>query len=192
MACPDMPHSKQPLIQIPRDHLENLLKEAGRHQTVEEFLNKSEIQSTVRTVGLYQKRAKAAAWSRMWLLASALISAASFLFSPNKEDLVASILLGGMTVLEFKVHTWFLHADPRGALWGYRNQCLFALLFLIYGLYHFLIPTPHKELAELGMQNLDEAVENLEKIVYAAIGIGGSTGQYMLALYYRKAAKLSA
>ena len=187
-----MPPSTQLLTQIPRHQLEKLLHEDGRHQTVEEFLNQPEIHLAVKISDLYGKRAKAAAWSRLWLLASTLLSAASFLSSPNPEDFVAMILLGGMSVLEFKVHSWFLQNDTRGPFWGYRNQCLFALLFLAYGIYHFLNPTPHQELAKLGMHNLDGAVESLEKIVYAVIGIGGATGQYMLALYYRKAAKFSA
>ncbi len=178
-----------PLIQIPREQLEKLLKEAGNSQSVEQFLNQTGIQEAVATHEIYNKRARAARWSRIWLLISAFISASSFLSGPNPEDAIATLLLGGMTVLEFRVHTWFLQTDPRAPLWGYRNQCLFALLFLAYGAYHVLVPTPSTELAEFAGENLTGAIEHLETIIYTAIGVGGAMGQYILALYYRRAEK---
>jgi hypothetical protein len=182
-------NSKNMLIQIPREQLEKLLKDAGSNQTIEQFLNQAEIQTAVQTHELYGKRAKAARWSRIWLLASALFSAISFLVSPNPEDAISTILLGGMTVLEFKIHTWFLQADPRGPLWGYRNQSLFALLFIAYGAYHVLVPTPNQELEELGAGNLSGSIRSLEQTFYATIGTVGAIGQYALALYYRRATK---
>jgi hypothetical protein len=176
------------LVQVPREQLKQLLQDAGSHQTVEQFLGQSEIQAAVQIHDIYQKRARAARWSRIWLLASTLISAVSFILSPNLEDFIAMILLGGMTALEFRVHQWFLQTDPRGPLWGFRNQCLFALLFIAYGLYHFLMPASHLEMEGLGLDNLSGTIQSMEKMTYLTIGVAGATGQYLLALFYRRAA----
>ena len=189
MKCP-----MNKLIPIPREQLEQLLKDAASTQTVEQFISQSALQAAIQTDGLYKKRAKAAQWSRLWLFASALFSVGSFIFSPNPEDALAGILLTGMTVMEFKVHSWFLHADPRGPLWGYRNQCLFAILFLLYGTYHCVVPAPSRELAELaelGDGDLVAVVQKLELVFYATVGLVGALGQYLLALYYRRAAKVT-
>jgi len=189
MKCP-----MNKLIPIPREQLEQLLKDAGSTQTVEQFISQSALQAAIQTHGLYKKRAKAAQWSRLWLFASALFSVGSFIFSPNPEDALAGILLTGMTVMEFKVHSWFLHADPRGPLWGYRNQCLFAILFLLYGTYHCVVPAPSRELAEfaeLGDGDLVAMVQKLEPVFYATVGLVGALGQFLLALYYRRAAKVT-
>lgn len=181
-----MNNSSKSLIQIPKEQLEKLLRESGSQQTTEQFLNQTAIQDAVRTHALYQKRAKAARWSRIWLLASTLFSAASFFSSPNPEDAISTLLLGGMTLLEFKIHTWFLQSDPRAPLWGYRNQSLFAILFLAYGTYHVLVPTSARELEGLGVENLGGMVQHLEQITYATIGLVGGVGQYLLACYYRR------
>jgi len=187
-----MPPPINKIIPVPREQLEQLLREAGSQQTIEQFLNRTEIQAAIQTNKLYQKRAAAARWSRIWLLASTLFSLGSFVSSPNPEDGIASLLLGGMTVLEFKVHSWFLQIDPRGPLWGFRNQCLFAFLFLAWGFYHYLVPPSAKELGgmglgELGMGDLTAMVQNLERIFYAVVGTIGALGQTILAFYYRRA-----
>jgi hypothetical protein len=181
-------------VTIPREQLEQLLRDAGNPQSVEEFLAQGSVQSAIESHDLYQKRATAAKWSRIWLLASALFSMGSFFVSPNLEDGLSGIILMGMTVLEFKVHDWFLHSDPRGPLWGYRNQSLFALFFLVYGFYHVFVPTPLKEIEgmrmeELGFGDLTGTIHKLEQLFYVIVGLVGAGGQYLLARYYRKASR---
>jgi len=190
-----MPPPINKLIPVPREQLEQLLKDAGSQQSIEQFLNRSEIQAAIQTDLIYKKRANAARWSRLWLLASALFSFVSFLSSRGMEDGIATLLLGGMTVLEFKVHDWFLQTDPRGPRWGYRNQTLFALLFLLWGGYYFLFPPSLKEMAGLGLSEeglggLTGTIQKLEQIFYVIIGVVGALGQYILALYYRRACKI--
>ena len=179
------------LLPIPRESLAKLLAESGSTQTPEEFLKQREIQSAVALNANFAKRAKAAYWSRLWLLLSATISIISWIFSPNWEDFIAGLLLSGMTVVEFKVHQWFLENDPRAPLWGWRNQCLFSALFVLYGAYHLLIPSPSLAvLDEMGVENMAASVTEIEKIFYFSVGLGGALGQLLLARYYKNATKL--
>ena len=55
-----MKHLHHKLIPIPREQLEQLLKDAGSTQTVEQFVDQAAIRAAMQTDGLYKKRAKAA------------------------------------------------------------------------------------------------------------------------------------
>ena len=77
----------------------------------------------------FARRARAAYGSRFWLLISAVVSWISFVMGPDVEGFIAGVLLTGMTVVEFRVRAFFLAGDDRAPIWGWWNQCLFAVLF---------------------------------------------------------------
>ncbi|MCE0499251.1 MAG: hypothetical protein LV481_15030 [Methylacidiphilales bacterium] len=187
------------LVQIPESALETLLREAGRPESVEDYLRSAEVQALVQTGWRLLKRARAAYWSRFWLLFSALVSWVFFLFGPDLEGFISGVLLTGMTIVEFKVHSLFLAADARGAIYGWWNQCLFSLLFVIYGGYHgtfvSLSPDVRSLLASSSGGDQDFATSLLpmillwERIFYYTVAVVGALGQFCLACYYRAARK---
>ncbi|MEO6846757.1 MAG: hypothetical protein ABI443_04920 [Chthoniobacterales bacterium] len=181
-----MPQSPSHLLQIPRDALVSLLAEAGRQETPEEFLNQQHLQTIIRKGDSFQKRARAAYWSRFWLGLSAAISLISLFISHDWEDFLSVIILGGMTVVEVKVYRWFLEGDNRAAIWGWYNQCLFSLLFLVYGTYHFFTVTVPPEISQSLGESTGLVYVSIAKITYFSIGIAGAIGQFILALYYRR------
>jgi hypothetical protein len=170
------------LVEIPEDVLANLLKGTG--QSVEEFLQAN--RSRIQTGRDFQKRARAAKWSRMWLAASTLFCIVSFITGRDVEDAISALLLGSMTCVEFKVHDWFLEGDLRGAIYGYWNQTLFAVLFLVYGAYHYFGPAAPQAATDLLDASYTPVILQLSKIFYATVGIAGAIGQYVLALYYKR------
>ncbi len=135
------------------------------------------------------KRARAAYWNRFWLLLSTLVTVASFLMGPNVEDFISGVLLAGMTVAEYKVRGFFLAGDPRGPTWGWWNQCLFSLLFIIYGTYHGVFVHVSPEISDWLDPSLMPTVVSLEQSAYFTIGAVGAIGQFCLACYYRSAAR---
>ncbi len=157
-------------------------------ETLEGFLGRTT--GKIEAGKSYQKRAGSAYWSIVWLGASTVISLIGFLSSYSIEDLLSTILLGAMTVVETKVRKWFLEGDARGAIYGYWNQTLFALLFLIYGTYHVLHTEVPKELNEYLGSQYDALYSQMSRMGYAVIGLVGGMGQYLLALHYRRAGKL--
>jgi hypothetical protein len=178
------------LVQIPESNLESLLREAGRTESVETYLRSAEVQATIAKGNRLLKRARAAYWSRYWLLFSAVLTWVFFLFAPDLEGFISGVLLTGMTVVEYKVHSFFLAADVRGSIYGWWNQCLFALLFLIYGGYHGIFPTVSPDLNELADQSMVSIpIVSLERIFYYTVAIVGAIGQFSLACYYRTARK---
>ncbi|MEO6054019.1 MAG: hypothetical protein ABIP97_08415 [Chthoniobacterales bacterium] len=180
-----MPQPTSRLVQIPRDALVDLLAEAGREETPEEFLNQQHLRAVIEKGDNFQKRARAAYWSRFWLALSAAVSLVSLFATQSREDLICVIVLGAMTVVEVKVYQWFLEGDNRAPVWGWYNQCLFSFLFLIYGSYHFLaVSEPSEIIKDLGPA-VGSLYVNMSRLFYAAIGIGGAIGQFILALYYR-------
>lgn len=156
-------------------------------ETLEDFLGRST--AKIEAGKSYQKRAGSAYWSIVWLGASTLFSLVGFLSSYSLEDLLSTLLLGGMTVVETRVRKWFLEGDARGAIFGYWNQTLFALLFLVYGGYHFLHTEVPKELTEALGSQYDALYSQMSRIGYAVIGLVGGACQYALALYYRRGGK---
>ncbi len=92
-----------------------------------------------------------------------------------------------MTVVEFKVYQLFLAADVRGSIYGWWNQCLFALLFLIYGGYHGTFVTIPQELQGMVDEDSISMVRDLTRFFYYTIAIVGAIGQFWLACYYRLA-----
>ena len=161
--------------------MEALLVKAGQDPT--EFFK---LQSAkIATATAYQKRAKAAVWSILWLSLSTLFSACSLLTGFNAEDIIATVLLGGMTVVEINVHRWFLAGNPQGARYGYWNQSLFACLFLVYGAYHCCAGTISAEVAQ-AIGPYSDTFLWLSKVTYASIGLVGAAGQYWLACYYKR------
>jgi hypothetical protein len=176
------------ILQIPEETLAALLKKAGIPMPPLDFLKGH---APVIAIGLaYQKRAKSAYWSQMWLGISAAGAGLSVLFSWGIEDLLSFALLAGMTVVETRVRKWFQAGDPRGAVVGYRNQCAFALLFLVYGAYHsFTVTVPTDLAAALGAPAAAFYVQGT-RAMYAILGLGGCLGQYLLARYYRSAPML--
>lgn len=190
------------LVQIPESSLEALLREAGRTESVEDYLRSAEIQASVQAGHRLLKRARAAYWSRFWLLFSALVTWVSFLLGPDLEGFISGVLLTGMTVVEFKVHSLFLAADMRGAIYGWWNQCLFSLLFLIYGGYHgfFVSISPDIRSTVAGLAGQSGGDQDFvstllpmiliwERIFYFTVAIVGALGQFCLACYYRAARK---
>ncbi|HUB67251.1 MAG TPA: hypothetical protein VL981_07195 [Candidatus Methylacidiphilales bacterium] len=176
------------LVQIPESNLEALLREAGRTESVESYLRSAEVQATLAQGNRLLKRAGAAYWSRYWLLFSAVLTWGCFLFSPDLEGFISGVLLTGMTVVEYKVHALFLAADVRGSIYGWWNQCLFAVLFLIYGGYHGMFPAVPPDLSELADQSMVVIpIVSLVRIFYYTVAIVGSIGQFSLACYYRAA-----
>jgi hypothetical protein len=175
------------LVQIPEAALAALLREAGRPESVDAFLATTEMQAAIVHGERLTRRARAAYWSRFWLFFSAVISWLGFLGGWDFEDFLAAVLLTGMTAVEFKVYHFFLAADPRGAVYGWWNQCLFALLFAIYGAYHALHPTLPPEVGSLVDPDMAPTVLQFEGLFYAIIGLVGATGQFALACYYRAA-----
>jgi hypothetical protein len=169
------------LIQIPEDTLLCLLEKAG--QDPAEFFNVQNARVAMGTA--YQKRANAAVWSILWLSLSTLFSAVSFLTGFDPEDIIAAVLLGGMTIMEIKVRGWFLAGDPNGARFGYWNQSLFACLFLVYGAYHYNAGSVSPEVAQ-AIGPYSDTFLWVSKATYASIGVIGAAGQYWLARYYKR------
>ena len=177
------------LVQIPDSALETLLREAGRTESVEDYLHSAEIQASVQTSHRLLKRARAAYWSRFWLLFSALLTWFSFLLEPDLEGFISGVLLTGMTIVEFKVHSLFLAADARGAIYGWWNQCLFSLLFLIYGGYHGTFVSVSPNVSGLFDPEMLPLIVSLYRFFYYTVAIVGALGQFCLACYYRTARK---
>jgi hypothetical protein len=173
------------LVQVPEEELRRLLASHG--ETLEEFLSQST--AKIEAGKQYQKRAQSAYWSILWLGASTLFSLFCFVTSLSIEDLLSTLLLGGMTVVETRVRKWFLEGDEKASIYGYWNQTLFAVLFLIYGGYHFFHSEVPKELNEVLGTQFDALYSQVSKIGYTVIGLVGGTCQYALALHYRKAGK---
>jgi len=177
------------LVQIPESTLETLLREAGRTESVEEYLRSAEVQAGVQEGHRLLKRARAAYWSRFWLLFSAILTWIFFLFGPDLEGFISGVLLTGMTVVEFKVHSLFLAADVRGAIYGWWNQCLFSLLFLIYGGYHGTFVSVSPSVSGLVDPSMLPQIIALYRFFYFTVAIVGALGQFCLACYYRTARK---
>jgi hypothetical protein len=147
----------------------------------------------------WARRARAAYWSRFWLFLSAVVSWISFVMGPDIEGAIAGVLLTGMTVVEFRVRTFFLSGDERGAIYGWWNQCLFAALFLIYGGYHgsdvTISPATHQMInSVVNLYGLDESdvlptLKSDMSLCYYTIGLVGAVCQFWLACYYRSARK---
>jgi hypothetical protein len=163
------------------------LREAGHAESVDAYLASAEVQAAVVLGEKLVRRANAAYWSRFWLLFSAVVSWLGFLGEWDAEDLIAAVLLTGMTGVEFKVYQFFRAADVRGAIYGWWNQCLFSALFLVYGAYHAIFVTVPPTLAELVDPASLPMVTEVERLSYAAIGVIGAIGQFWLASYYRAA-----
>jgi len=177
---PPLPSTR--LVEIPEDALQDLLNGSG--QTVEEFLRAQ--RAKILTGRGFQKRAKAAKWSRLWLAASTLFCLVSLISGRDIEDAISVLFLGAMTCVEFKVHDWFSKGDSRGAVYGYWNQTLFAGLFLIYGAYHFLAASAPQTMTDMLDASYTPIVLQLSKLFYGTVGIVGATAQYVLALYYKR------
>ena len=177
------------LIHIPESTLEGLLREAGRTESVEAYLRSATIQGDVQEGQRLLRRARAAYWSRFWLFLSAFVTWILFLFGPDVEGFIGGVFLTGMTLVEFKVYAFFLAADARGSIYGWWNQCLFSLLFLIYGGYHgtFVSVSPDIQ-AMIDPATLPMLIRS-ERIIYYAIAFAGALGQFCLACYYRSARK---
>jgi hypothetical protein len=145
------------------------------------------------------RRARAAYWSRFWLVLSAIVSWLSFLLGPTFEGFLAAALLTGMSIAEFQVYRLFRADDLRAAAIGWWNQCLFAALFVIYGGYHGLFVTISPGLRQavdtaLELRGMDETmmVPSLHddvRLCYFAIALVGGIGQFGLACFYRSAGK---
>ena len=170
------------LVEVPEDVLADLLKGSG--QTVEEFLRANG--AKIQTGREFRKRATAAKWSRMWLAASTLFCLVSLIAGRDFEDAISFLLLGAMTCVEFKVRDWFLKGDSRGAVYGYWNQTLFAALFLIYGAYHYFTASVPQTATDMLDASYTPMALQASKLFYVTIGVVGATGQYILALYYRR------
>ena len=175
------------LVQVPEAALAALLREAGHAESVDAYLASAEVQAAVVLGEKLVRRANAAYWSRFWLLFSAVVSWMGFVGGWDAEDLIAAVLLTAMTVVEFKVYHFFRAADVRGAIYGWWNQCLFSALFLVYGFYHAIFVAVPPTLAALVDADSLPMVVNLERMIYALIGVVGAIGQFWLACYYRAA-----
>ncbi len=177
---PPLPSNR--LVEVPEEALQELLNGSGR--TVEEFLQAQ--RAKIRTGRGFEKRANAAKWSRLWLAASTLFCLVSLVSGGDIEDGISVLLLGAMTCVEFKVHDWFSKGDSRGAVYGYWNQTLFACLFLIYGAYHFFTASASASMMDMLDASYTPLVLKGMKLFYAIVGFVGATGQYLLALYYKR------
>jgi hypothetical protein len=179
------------LVHIPESSLAQLLREAGRTESVEEYLRSGEVQETLTAGNRLIRRARAAYWSRFWLFFSALVSWVLFFAGPDFEGFLSCVLLTGMTVVEFKVHAFFLAADPRGATYGWWNQCLFAVLFLIYGGYHGTFVTVAPSISAMADPDVlpISMITALYTFFYYTVALVGAIGQFSLACYYRAAAR---
>jgi len=175
------------LFQVPEGVLVQLLKDGGHSSSPREYL--AAHRHKIEAGEMYQKRARVAYWSIVWLGFSTAFSLFSFAVHQNWEDFISVILLGTMTYVEFHVRRWFIDGDIRGSTYGYWNQTAFALAFLVYGIYHALIPSPilsSPALLELAGQ---EAINRLVMIAtggYLLIGVVCGACQYSLALYYKR------
>jgi hypothetical protein len=172
------------LVHIPEAALEALLREAGHTESVADYLNSAELQSAVQIGQRLLKRARAAYWSRFWLIFSAFVTWVCFIFGPDVEGFISGVLLTGMTIVEFRVYALFLATDVRGATYGWWNQCLFALLFLIYGGYHGTFITVTQDIHNYVDPDMLPMIVFAERISYYVIGVVGAIGQFCLACYY--------
>jgi hypothetical protein len=170
------------LVEVPEDLLQDLLKASG--QTVDGFLRAHRVE--IQTGQEFQKRANAAKWSRLWLAASTLFCLISLISGGNLEDAISVLLLGAMTCVEFKVRGWFLKGDPRGAIYGYWNQTLFAALFVIYGVYHVFAASAPASVTDMIGAGYTHAVIQASRLFYGIVGMVGAIAQYLLALYYKR------
>jgi hypothetical protein len=177
------------LVHIPESILETLLREAGRTESVEDFLRSAEILATVQAGHRLQKRARAAYWSRFWLFFSALVTWICFLLGPDLQGFISGVLLTGMTIVEFKVYTLFLAADVQGSIYGWWNQCLFSLLFLIYGGYNGTFVSISPDVRTMIDPDMLSLIMSWERFFYYTVAIVGAAGQFYLACYYRTARK---
>jgi len=177
------------LVHIPESTLETLLREAGRTESVEDFLRSADVLSTVQAGQHLLKRARAAYWSRFWLFFSAFVTWISFFFEPDLQGFISGVLLTGMTIVEFKVYTLFLAADVRGSIYGWWNQCLFSVLFLIYGGYNGTFVSISPDVRTMVDPDMLPMIVNWERFFYYTVAIVGAAGQFYLACYYRVARK---
>ena len=131
------------------------------------------------------KKEKAAYWSIWWFASSLLFSLISFVYDPNKEDFITIILLSCMVYVEVLVKNWFRQWDARGSIYGYINQTAFALLFVVYGIYHYMVATVPIQVVELfNNPDIEAAILLRIKVCYLVIGVGAGIGQYMLGRFY--------
>jgi len=177
------------LVHIPESTLEALLREAGHTESVEDFLCSAEVQATVQAGHRLLKRARAAYWSRFWLSFSALVTWIFFVFGPDLQGFICGVLLTGMTIVEFKVYALFLAADVRGSIYGWWNQCLFSLLFLIYGGYNGTFVSISPDVRGMVDPDMLPMIVGWERFFYYTIALVGAAGQFYLACYYRTARK---
>ena len=175
------------IVEIPEDALAALLVKAGVEQAPAQFL--AMFKAQLASGRKFQKRAKAAFGSTFWLGFSALFSLVSFLISPNIEDFLGAVLLGGMTVVEIHVRKWFLEFNPKACKVGFWNQSLFAVLFLVYGAYHAMVASVPPALMELAGPEFSDAITAMSRITYGGIGIVCAACQFGLGLYYLTAAR---
>ena len=89
-----------------------------------------------------------------------------------------------MTFVEFKVRTLFKTGDIKAPAMGFRNQCVFAATFLVWGLYHFFSVTPITEANELFGPSGSEMIMSYEKIFYLTVGVVAAMGQMWVGFRY--------
>jgi hypothetical protein len=135
----------------------------------------------------FESREKAAKWNSLWLFGSFAVSLLSLVLNLDLEDALCVVVFGAMVYVETMYVMWgFRCKDRRAAMWGYWNQIAFALYFFIYGLYHMSHPSGPEYVT---IQDQEIYIREFVRQFYAAIGIGGGVGQYLLALYYKRLLK---
>jgi hypothetical protein len=175
------------IISLPRDALAELLKSAGSPLTPEQYIASL---STVNIVSQYAGRAKASMWSKKILAVAAVLSLVWLPFNFDLEDVILTVGICAVTFFEYRVNRYFREGHPNGPSLGFRNQSLFAVGILIYGLYHALFPSKMQlpeEYRDLVDASTLALMQSTTRVGYLVIGIAGGLSQFALAWYYRGA-----
>jgi hypothetical protein len=178
-----------PLISIPREALAELLRAAGSPLTPEQYLASLPELSTYKK---YPGRAKAATWSKYFLLVVAVLAVVCLpVLGFGFENLILAAWLSTVTFFEFRVHRYFRDNDPRAPSLGFRNQSCFAAGILIYCLYHalstFQLPVQDMNLIEENNLIDLDTLRSLARVFYLFIAVVAGGSQFGLAWYYRSA-----
>ncbi len=188
------------LVSIPENLLAELLAQAGRTESVEQFVAALAQKGVYEELARFQKRAAAAVWSKYWLFLGSFIWVFSLLMtfsydfqagvSPDAStivDVIGAILLIGMTVVEFYVCDWFKRADHRAIYFGVRNQCSFALLLFVYFIYQAIIYKVPDWLGSFGggIDSFDW-LGPITRLTYIFIAVMTAGVQLWVASYYSR------
>jgi len=179
-----------PFLSIPRQALAELLQACGSPLTPEQFL---ESLPDIIAYRKFPSRARAAAWSKYFILVVAVLGLVLLPFLGDYvENAIIVAGLATVTFFEFRVHRYFSENNPKAPSLGFRNQACFAAGILIYCLYHVFVamqvPVQTRNMIEENNLPIDlDSIRSMERIFYLGVAMIAGGVQFALAWYYRSA-----